>query len=276
MDEINPEVVVCFGSFLTVAASLWAKRRGVSVITHEQNVVLGRANQIALNWVTGIALGLSGIELPGHLNRNLNVRVCGQMLRKQFKQNKHQRDQNSFCLLIVGGSQGSKQFNELLFEALTHVQDEVKNKLLCFHITGASDKERALNFYRTQGIRHQVYDYYSNMAALYARANAVIARAGAGTMTEASAMSVPLILVPFPSHHQKANAEFLEKKNAAYVIKTGREAAAQLANTIERLYASSEVRENLIQGLKRTVPTNGAENLTDWIRELAGKEIAYA
>ncbi|GEM_PF-3393905 len=276
LDEINPEVVVCFGAFLTVAASLWAKRRGVPVITHEQNVILGRANQISLNWVTGIALGLSGIDLPGHLNRNLIVRVCGQMLRKQFKHNEHRPDQNSFCLLIIGGSQGSRQVNALLFEALTHLQDEVKNKLLCIHITGASDKEKALDFYRTQGIRYEVYDYCSNMAVLYARANAVIARAGAGTMAEASAMSVPLILVPFPSHHQKANAEFLEKQNAALVIKTDREAVSQLTNAIEQLYANSEVRENLIQGLKRTVPTDGIVNLTDWIQELAGKEIAYA
>lgn len=276
LDEINPEIVICFGSFLTVAASLWAKKRGVPAITHEQNVTLGRANQLALNWVTGIALGFSGTYLPRHLNRNLNVRVCGQILRRQFKFFKREPKQNSFNVLIFGGSQGSRQVNEVLFAALTSLQKGIRDKLLCIHITGTADKERAVHFYRTQGIRGEVYDYCSNMAALYARADAVIGRAGAGTITEASAMSVPLILIPFPSHHQKTNAEFLGKRNAAYVIRRNHQAASQLKGAIETFFTNSEERENLTRALKKIVPVDGVANITSWIRECVQKEVVYA
>jgi UDP-N-acetylglucosamine:LPS N-acetylglucosamine transferase len=59
------------------------------------------------------------------------------------------------------------------------------------------------------------------MGAAYAGADAVIARAGAMTCAELTALGLPSILVPYPfaaDDHQRANAQVLVRAGAAEMI----------------------------------------------------------
>lgn len=276
LNRIRPDGIVCFGTFLTVIAARWARNHGVPVITHEQNVLLGRANQLALKWVDGLALGLPDTVPQGYFDKQLSVRVCGQVLRKQFRTAERPAARNEFYVLVLGGSQGSKQVNDTVFEAFSEMDEKVRRCLICMHIAGHNDREEARKFYQSNGIRHEVFDFCDSMEMLYENADFVIGRSGAGTMAECAAFGRPLIIIPFPSRHQEANAGYLAKWDAAMVIKSAKGAPKKLRYAIEFMCANPGERFRYARNLQTAVPLNGCENLANWIRELIEKEPVHA
>lgn len=67
----------------------------------------------------------------------------------------------------------------------------------------------------------KVDPFIDNMAEAYAWADLVIARAGALTVAELAAAGLPALLIPYPlatDDHQKLNANYLVKHNAAIMI----------------------------------------------------------
>jgi UDP-N-acetylglucosamine--N-acetylmuramyl-(pentapeptide) pyrophosphoryl-undecaprenol N-acetylglucosamine transferase len=202
--------------------------------------------------------------------------VCGQILRKSCRECVPQKNPNQFTALIFGGSQGSKQVKQLVFDALTRIDEKVRKDLVCLHVTGSSAKDSALCFYRSQGLKHEVFEYCPNIETLYSRADVVIGRAGAGTMAECAWFRIPFICIPFPSKHQSANASYLEKREAAVVIKGGRKGVYRLRSTLIRLYENVELQKDMAAKLKRAVPVNGIETLSVWVEKAARKEMLHA
>ena len=83
------------------------------------------------------------------------------------------------------------------------------------------------------GILYRVIGYQAQMAALYAAADLLITRAGAGTLAEVATVGAPAIVVPWPDaaeNHQLANAKLLADQDAVLLIE-------QVAFTPERLIA---------------------------------------
>jgi len=70
----------------------------------------------------------------------------------------------------------------------------------------------------------RVWPYVDDMAAAYAAASLVVARAGAMSLAELTARGVPAVLVPYPyaaEGHQEHNARELEAQGAAVVVPDG-------------------------------------------------------
>ena len=55
-ETFAPDVVVGFGGWVSAPVVLAARRRGIGCLLHEQNVVLGRANQWLSRWVDRVAI----------------------------------------------------------------------------------------------------------------------------------------------------------------------------------------------------------------------------
>ena len=76
------------------------------------------------------------------------------------------------------------------------------------------------------------------MAAAYADADLVIARAGAMTVSEIACVGVASILVPFPhavDDHQTSNARFLSEAGAAILIPQTEFSSTGLASLLSEL-----------------------------------------
>jgi UDP-N-acetylglucosamine--N-acetylmuramyl-(pentapeptide) pyrophosphoryl-undecaprenol N-acetylglucosamine transferase len=73
------------------------------------------------------------------------------------------------------------------------------------------------------------------MAALLQRANLVISRAGAGTLTELAVSHTPAILIPYPfaaEDHQTVNAQVFSQAGAALLLSQAELTADQLAQQV--------------------------------------------
>jgi UDP-N-acetylglucosamine--N-acetylmuramyl-(pentapeptide) pyrophosphoryl-undecaprenol N-acetylglucosamine transferase len=190
-------------------------------------------------------------------------------------------------ILIFGGSQGARQLNEVVPEALSRL---AKNSISVFHQTGEENRKAVTERYVELGITAQVVAFEADMPSRYRWADLAICRAGALTVAELALAGVPALLVPYPfaaDDHQTANARALEAAGAArcldprpldvntlaqavaeFISSPGRlvlmrESAAQLG----RPNAAEEIVDRCIASL-----THGDEKATDEREDTACSE----
>ena len=120
-------------------------------------------------------------------------------------------------LLITGGSQGARRLNEATWEALEGLCERFEEVI---HVAGRQGADGVAQHARD---RYTGLTFTDDMAALMARADLVVSRAGVSTIAEAVAVGLPMILVPgtFGGGHQLENAAAIVKAGAAISIADG-------------------------------------------------------
>jgi UDP-N-acetylglucosamine--N-acetylmuramyl-(pentapeptide) pyrophosphoryl-undecaprenol N-acetylglucosamine transferase len=163
-------------------------------------------------------------------------------VRKELLNEHHGDDvasgSKSFCVLIIGGSQGAHSINTTVVEALSHLTR--KEDLYFIHQTGAADEQVVKEAYQHSNVQARVQSFFRHMAPLYKQADLIICRAGATTVAEVTAMGKAVIFIPFPfaaDNHQALNADTLAREGAAEMILEKDLSARGLGQKIE-YYAS--------------------------------------
>lgn len=212
----NPDFVVGFGSYYTFPTLLAAKMTSVPFVLHEANSIPGKVNRLLARYAAAV-----GVHFPvtATLLRRDAVEV-GMPLRSGYRKDavsrEHSReyyhlDHNTTTLLIFGGSQGARAINLLCAQTLTGSLAGVPLQVI--HITGdAALTEELTHKYESKGIKASVKTFEKRMDLAWRAADLMIARAGAGTISEAMEYEVPGILIPYPhaaDNHQETNADFL-------------------------------------------------------------------
>ena len=119
-------------------------------------------------------------------------------------------------LLVIGGSLGAQALNENVPRALALVSRDLRARVV--HQCGAKHIESVQALYREVGVDAEVVAFIDNIPDRYAKADLVICRAGAMTVSELAAAGVASVLVPLvvsTTSHQRANAEFMAANGAA-------------------------------------------------------------
>jgi UDP-N-acetylglucosamine--N-acetylmuramyl-(pentapeptide) pyrophosphoryl-undecaprenol N-acetylglucosamine transferase len=124
-------------------------------------------------------------------------------------------DPNKHTITILGGSQGSHFINSLITQVVS-IDTDYWKQVQFIHQTGHNQVTEVKKLYQEKGIKAYVFDYSPNLSEMYAAADLVIGRAGAGTIFETAAFHKPCILIPLESHatdHQLFNAYSIVKQN---------------------------------------------------------------
>jgi UDP-N-acetylglucosamine--N-acetylmuramyl-(pentapeptide) pyrophosphoryl-undecaprenol N-acetylglucosamine transferase len=130
-------------------------------------------------------------------------------------------DPHRKTIVAIGGSQGARSINETVAALVTRRALPADWQIL--HASGERDYEYMQAEERTPFGENRVVlvPYLRDMADAYELADLVIARAGASTLGELTALGLPSVLVPYPfasEDHQAANAKAFEDAGAAVVI----------------------------------------------------------
>ena len=219
--ETGADVVVGFGGYVATPAYLAARRLGVPVVIHEQNARPGLANRLGARWARHVAVSFPGTPLRGAVLTGLPLRAAIRDLVAERADDAAARrragaealglDPERTTLLVTGGSLGALRINTALAAggaALTGAGVQV------LHLTGAGkdDDVRAATAHLPG---YHVRAYLDDMASAYAAADLVLARSGAGTVSELAALGLGAVYVPLPI----GNGE--QRRNAAGVIAAG-------------------------------------------------------
>ncbi len=236
LKECHPDIVVGFGSYSSFPVLWAAQGQKIPTMIHEQNVIPGKANRVAAKFVSRIAVSFD--ETRGVFPRGKTVWTgcpCHDARPKESRAEilkSYGLQDGRLTILVLGGSQGSKYLNEVVFEslpALGHVQ--------VIHMTGKTDEKIYAQKYPSLGIPYRVQAFIENIERAYAVADIVIARAGAATVCELASFGLPSVLIPYPfAHsHQKANANVLKKAGVAVVLDQKDMNRQTLINAVEQM-----------------------------------------
>jgi UDP-N-acetylglucosamine--N-acetylmuramyl-(pentapeptide) pyrophosphoryl-undecaprenol N-acetylglucosamine transferase len=219
LDRFKPDVVLGTGGYVSVPLITAAGLARVPIVLQEQNLMPGRATRILARFARTVATAYpeSSRFLPGS-----TAVVTGTPVRTEFWRQREDFPARPRTVLVLGGSQGAHRLNQAVAEALPWLLD--RPDLAIAHQTGPRE------IGAMQGVkaalaapaaaRYEPFDFSNDLAGRIRAADLVISRAGASTLSEVSAVGVPMILVPYPyaGGHQRLNVAPYESAGAAIVI----------------------------------------------------------
>ena len=226
--DFKPNVVVGVGGYASGPIGREAVKSGVSLVLQEQNSYAGVTNKLLAKHAVRVCVAYEGME---RFFGSDKVIFTGNPVRKDLLLSKNKREEGlafyglnvkKHTVLVTGGSLGARTLNQAMkkniekFSNLQNVQRELKGKLpenICLTA------------------------FLKRMDLAYACADVVVARAGAGTISELCLLGKAAILVPSPNvaeDHQTKNAMALVEKGAAIMLKDA-EAEEKFGDTLEHL-----------------------------------------
>ncbi|HMG72782.1 MAG TPA: undecaprenyldiphospho-muramoylpentapeptide beta-N-acetylglucosaminyltransferase [Pyrinomonadaceae bacterium] len=212
----QPDVVVGAGGYVSGPVLLIAALMRVPTLVMESNAVPGFTNRRLARFVDAAAVSFDA-ALPYFRGKGL---LTGNPVRSEFFdiQDK-QHDPQRFCLLLFGGSQGSRAINDAMLAALSHL-DPYRERMHVTHQTGKLDFAKVRAGYAAGGwTQADVREYIDDMVAAFAGNDLIVSRAGATTSFELMAAGKPAVMVPLPGQlEQRRNAEVMQQAGAARMI----------------------------------------------------------
>jgi UDP-N-acetylglucosamine--N-acetylmuramyl-(pentapeptide) pyrophosphoryl-undecaprenol N-acetylglucosamine transferase len=198
----------------------------VPLVLFLPDVVPGKA----VGWLAPLArrIAASTEEALQYLPVDKTV-VTGYPVRSTFSAGRDPRARTRFqlpadgmVLLVVGGSQGARSIND----AVAQLLPDLLSRYHVIHVCGEQRYEEAraaaLGLPEDHQARYRLHPYLDGdgMAAAFGAADLALSRAGASVLGELPASGTPAVLVPFPAPgvHQRANAEYLARREAAVVV----------------------------------------------------------
>ena len=232
LKTVDPEVVVGFGGYAAFPATLAGVLLRYPVVLHEQNAVAGLANKALARAADRVAVGFACAKTGFPASKvvwtgcPLGFGPCGEdpkTVRRRLG-----LAQDGLTLLVVGGSQGSREINQLFLDTLDMFGTTAPFQVV--HISGEKDYQTVKKAYNQKGISAVVFSFCDRMAEVYRACDAVIARAGALTVMEIASVGLPALLIPYPyaGAHQEANARALRAAGPARVLPPDRRTPAEL------------------------------------------------
>jgi len=244
----QPKVVIGVGGFASFPMLLTAAICFFPTAIQEQNVVLGKANQILARWMRKIYLPL----LPPHFPFSKKVKVVGNPIRREIHLLSTQKEEKrnaarsafQFQIFIFGGSQGASFINECFLKAYPELILKIPN-LFILHQTGKRDFERVKNFYEQKKAPAQVQIFVEDMASAYQKSHLILSRSGAG-IYECNAAGRVGIYIPIrisSGDHQKKNALYQEEKNAGWCLEEKDASPQALQERILKFYTNPKLQK---------------------------------
>ncbi|MDE5734713.1 MAG: undecaprenyldiphospho-muramoylpentapeptide beta-N-acetylglucosaminyltransferase [Duncaniella sp.] len=270
----KPDIAVGVGGYASGPVLKEAQRRGIPTLIQEQNSYPGVTNKLLAKRARMICVAYDGTERffpadkivkTGNPTRK-ELDECGMTRREAKEQLGFNPDKP--LVLSVGGSLGARTVNEAI-AASADALAEADASL--YWQTGrygaelfAQKAETMLDTKATVFIKH--------MDVAYRAADLVVARAGAGTISELQNLGKAVILIPSPNvaeDHQRHNAEALADRGAAVMILDA-EAKERLAGEIKRLLGDPEARAALEKNIREMALPSADDRIAGLIAEIIG------
>jgi UDP-N-acetylglucosamine--N-acetylmuramyl-(pentapeptide) pyrophosphoryl-undecaprenol N-acetylglucosamine transferase len=282
--SFRPDVVLSTGGFVSVPAVVAA--RGLApVLTHEQTAILGLANRINARFADVLAVSHVQTEsLARRLHRR--VVVTGNPVRVGLTAGDRLRGLQCLgfedgipVVYVTGGARGASPINQRIAALLPSLLDRAQIIHQTGPLTANADANNLARLRETlpDPVRHRykIVEFIGGeLPDVYAAADLVVGRAGAGTIAELAYVGLPAILVPLPGargDEQTRNARVLADAGAAVVIAQPEATPERLEREILALLDDSERREHMANAARTVARPDAAARLAEELLALGRK-----
>lgn len=221
--SFKPDIVIGTGGYVCGPVVYAASKLNIPTIIHEQNSVPGLTNKFLSRYVDKIAICFEDAKeyFPKKKVVLTGNPRASEVLSQSMENGKESLGLNpeKKVVLIVGGSRGAKPINDAFLQVL---KDAEQRDYQFLYVTGDAHYDAVHHEFQKQGSPSNVYlkPFIHNMPEVLFDMDLIVARAGATTLAEITALGLPSILIPSPyvtNNHQEKNARALEKNGAAVV-----------------------------------------------------------
>ena len=210
LKKYKPQFLFTTGAYIAPVSAIVSKLLKVNFYIQEQNIYSGLGNKLSAPFAKIVYTSFPDTK---NIQKN-KIQYCGPVLNLDLNNNNEINKTSNLTIGFQGGSQGSKEINELVNK---FCEDKRYFDIDIIHIVGKNNE--IINTNRKNYISH---NYIDDMQSFYNSIHLQVSRAGGGSL-EAAYLNIYQLLVPFKhgttSVHQQLNAEYLEKINAARIIK---------------------------------------------------------
>ncbi len=260
--KIKPDLIFSKGGYVTVPVILASKTTKTPVIIHESDLSIGLANKISIPVAKKVcvtfsktieSIGKEKAVLTGPPIRN-SVLQGEKSLGQKFCNFKHDKP----TIVFIGGSQGSKNINELVRENIKNLND-----FNIVHICGRKNLDNTLHF-----DNYKQYEYLEEqLPNVFALADLIVSRAGSNTIYEILALKKLNLLIPLSKKASRGdqiqNAKEFETAGYSKVLQDDENLKQSFLPTILDLY---ENRNKYIDAMQKTNFVNGTPKIVEIIK----------
>jgi len=276
--SFGPDVIFSTGGHASVPSVIAGWTRRVPILTHEQTAQIGMANRISAKFASSFAVSFAE-SIPLAEGVHKRVVLTGNPVRKSLLDGDAERGRRLFdftadlpVLYVTGGSLGATRLNagiepnlpaflermQIVHQAGPPAKDnDDAARLAAFRETLPAHLKR--RYVVTEFVRDELPD-------VFAMADLVVSRSGAGTVAELELVGKPSILVPLPGtggDEATKNARVLEKAGAAIMVEQKDATPERLATEIDALLANHDRLARMAAAAKAMGRPDAAARLVD-------------
>lgn len=271
IEDFKPDAVVGFGGYVSIPVYLGARGR-VPVVVHEANAHAGLANKVGARFAAAVAETVKGslphAELLGIPLRHAIATLDCSELRHEAR-TFFGLPQDKKVILAFGGSQGSQRINTAIEGA---VHSGALNGYSVLHSVGA--KNQIIDVATIPDETCYVgLNYINRMDLAYAAADFIVARSGAMTVAEVTAVGVPACYVPYPvgNGEQKFNALPVVDAGGAILIDDADFTTAKFVSEVLPLLTNPNSLESMSSAARGLNTKDAAGQLVNLVRKVVAE-----
>jgi len=279
--ELQPAVVVNVGGYASFPITYSARRAKVPYVVVSWDHRPGLVSRLMARGAKACAVAGEGSTLPHAKVTGAPVRSELIALDRAAARTKARRDLglplDRFVVAVVCGSLGAGAVNKVVAELVEQFAD--RTEIAIYHVVGGRFLAQAApSRDGDSGILYRVTGYETRMASLYAAADLLVTRAGAGTLAELTTVGVPAIVVPWPAaaeNHQLKNAELLADVGAVVLMEQDALSAGRLMAAIDYFHSTPDDLSELAKKARAAGALHRSGNLISLVEAVArGEKVA--
>ena len=295
--EFGADLVISVGGYASVPSVLAALLNRTPMVLVNTDAIPGAANRMLARFARRVFVGFEGtrVALASKVGEE-RIRVVGVPLRKSLisefrdagcratrppsdgasvEARRGEADAavtDPVHLFIFGGSQGARQINEVMIEALPKLDPA---RIQIVHQTGEADRDRVEAAYAETALQAEVIAFERDMPSRYRWANLVLCRAGAISVAELALAGRASLLVPLAhvgGGEQFANARELEKVDAARVLDSRALTVDTLQEALEALLRDPSQLRRMGENASKLARPEASDRIIEECRSLLATE----
>lgn len=277
--DFQPDVVIGTGGYVCAPVLFAAAKLKIPTIIHEQNSIAGLTNKFLARYVDKIAISFAAVK-KDFQKYSAKVVYTGNPRAQEVATVKQKADLAVYGLtneqptvLVFGGSRGAERINETIFALIDRLDQQPFQTLV---VTGERYYDE-LTTSHPEWLTHdqiKLIPYIDQMPEVLNTVDLVVARSGATTLTELTALGKPSILIPSPNvthNHQQFNAETLAKEGAALMLLESELTAEHLFTAVNTLMTDQKTRQAMGERAKEMGVPDASGRMIAVIQSLIGE-----
>ncbi len=271
LSRLRPDVVLTTGGYVSVPVALAGRILRRPVVVFLPDVRPGLAVKLQSKVATRVAASFDDAVrfLPERKTVVTGYPVRPALLEADRAEARKRLEVEGDwpVLLLYGGSLGARTLNYAVAAVLPEILERCHFVHVCGHLDYAELKQRTADLPADLAPRYHLHEFLGDrLVDALAAADLCIARAGASTLAELPAVSLPAIVVPGPFSDQQANADFLADHGAAVVLSNEAAQAGALGGLVLQVLDDDEGRRRMARASAELARPDAAERLNAEVR----------